>query len=90
MWDATIESAMRLNRGDIGGGCILAHCMGLGKTLQIITFVQTLLTNERCNGKINRVMVVCPVNTVFNWIREFKHWLKGSSLRPFDVVELIS
>ncbi|CAL4061368.1 unnamed protein product, partial [Meganyctiphanes norvegica] len=90
MWDATVESLGQLKKGEKGGGCILAHCMGLGKTLQIISYVHTLLTNKKINNHISRVMVCCPVNTVYNWVAEFKNWLKGGRMCPFDVVECVS
>jgi hypothetical protein len=34
MWDACFESLERAENTK-GSGCILAHCMGLGKTLQV-------------------------------------------------------
>lgn len=41
MFDACFESVKQIEKG-YGSGCILAHCMGLGKSLQVI-----LLTDWR-------------------------------------------
>lgn len=49
--------------------------MGLGKTLQTITLVHTVMSHFE--SKIRRVMVLCPVNTVKNWVDEFDKWLKN-------------
>ncbi|XP_047739112.1 transcriptional regulator ATRX isoform X2 [Hyalella azteca] len=88
MWEATCESLERCEK-EAGSGAILAHCMGLGKTLQVIVFLHTLLTCKALHKHMRRVLVLCPVNTVYNWVSEFKKWLKGKLL-PFDVIELIS
>ncbi|KAK3866319.1 hypothetical protein Pcinc_028141 [Petrolisthes cinctipes] len=62
--------------------------MGLGKTLQVISFCHTLLTNDKTNGHISRIMVCCPVNTIYNWVSEFNKWL--GDIMSFRVVELVS
>lgn len=36
IWDSCCESVKKANSSS-GSGCILAHCMGLGKTLQVET-----------------------------------------------------
>lgn len=36
MWDCCCESVRKIEKS-AGSGCILAHCMGLGKTLQVGT-----------------------------------------------------
>ncbi|CAN3368658.1 DNA repair and recombination protein Rdh54p [Diutina catenulata] len=57
---------------DAGRGCLLADEMGLGKTLQVITLVWTLLKQTR---EVSKIVVVCPVTLVSNWVAEFKKWL---------------
>lgn len=74
MWDACFESIEKINESQ-GSGCILGHCMGLGKTLQVVTLVHTLLTYTE-QTQVEKVLVICPVSTVLNWVNEFRIWLK--------------
>ena len=83
LWDACYESIEQIKSG-MEGGAILAHCMGLGKTLQTITLTHTLLDNKKVN--VNKVMVICPVNTVKNWHDEYEKWLTWE--HKIDVYEM--
>lgn len=56
-----------------GSGCILAHCMGLGKTFQLITLLHTVISYPQL--KTDKVLVICPKSTVMNWKDEIEHWL---------------
>lgn len=80
-------------------GCILAHNMGLGKSLQVIAITYTLyshpllITNQPTKGytlkaKISRILLVVPVNTITNWINEFKIWCDDLNLTPLACYNL--
>ena len=66
-------------------GCILAHSMGLGKTLQTVTFLHTLSTrqpppggairNTVVNVHHTRALLVVPANVLGSWGAEFSRWL---------------
>ena len=71
--------------GRVPGGAILAHCMGLGKTLQAIALIHCLMTNF--SQKVSRVLILCPVNTIKNWAEEFDKWLR-TFVFDFDVFEM--
>lgn len=50
--------------------------MGLGKTLQCITLLWTLLRQSpECKPTINKAIIVCPSSLVKNWYKEFGKWL---------------
>ncbi|XP_053180071.1 transcriptional regulator ATRX isoform X1 [Scomber japonicus] len=86
MWDCCCESVKKMEKST-GSGCILAHCMGLGKTLQVVTFLHTLLLCEKLD--FTRALVVCPLNTVLNWLNEFEKWQQGmKDDESLEVIEL--
>ncbi|XP_029029698.1 transcriptional regulator ATRX-like [Betta splendens] len=85
IWDSCCESVKKANTTP-GSGCILAHCMGLGKTLQVVAFLHTVLLSE--NLKFRTALVVCPLNTILNWVSEFKKWQKNTGEDKVKVTEL--
>ncbi|XP_075958784.1 transcriptional regulator ATRX-like isoform X2 [Anarhichas minor] len=85
IWDSCCESVKKANSSP-GTGCILAHCMGLGKTLQVVTFLHTVLLSK--NLKFRTALVVCPLNTILNWISEFKKWQSDMRQDQVKVTEL--
>uniref|UniRef100_A0A671YJK4 RAD54 like 2 n=1 Tax=Sparus aurata TaxID=8175 RepID=A0A671YJK4_SPAAU len=70
LYDNLIESLERYKTSS-GFGCILAHSMGLGKTLQVISFIEILMKNTEAHT----VLAIVPVNTLQNWLTEFNLWL---------------
>ncbi|KAB5522767.1 hypothetical protein PHYPO_G00163210 [Pangasianodon hypophthalmus] len=85
IWDSCCESIAKV-KSSPGSGCLLAHCMGLGKTLQVITLLHTVLTCELV--ELNTALVVCPLNTVLNWKAEFDKWQRGITKKKMEVMEL--
>ncbi|CAH0749771.1 unnamed protein product [Diatraea saccharalis] len=70
LFDNIIESVERFSTST-GFGCILAHSMGLGKTLQIVCFCDIFLRHTQSKT----VLCIMPINTLQNWVAEFNMWL---------------
>ncbi len=82
-----------------GNGALLADSMGLGKTLQTIALIWTLLkqnpivdasdyttsSNIITNPVIKKAMIVCPVSLITNWKREIQKWLGNDRIGIFIV-----
>ncbi|KAL1021367.1 hypothetical protein UPYG_G00012390 [Umbra pygmaea] len=77
LYDNLVESLEHFETSS-GFGCILAHSMGLGKTLQVISFIDVLLRHT----KANTVLAIVPVNTLQNWLAEFNIWLPPADALP--------
>uniref|UniRef100_S4R9C0 RAD54 like 2 n=1 Tax=Petromyzon marinus TaxID=7757 RepID=S4R9C0_PETMA len=76
LYDNLVESQERYSTTS-GFGCILAHSMGLGKTLQLISFIDVLFRHTDART----VLAIVPVNTLQNWLAEFNHWLPPAGHR---------
>ncbi|CAG2106633.1 unnamed protein product [Medioppia subpectinata] len=87
MYNCLIETVDQVE-GSEGSGAILAHSMGLGKTLQVITFLYTIMTHKDIKKHIKRSLVICPVNTIKNWANEFNIWLNDNDLDDLLVFEM--
>lgn len=57
LYDNLVESVERFN-SSTGFGCILAHSMGLGKTLQVISFIDVLFRHTQAHT----VLAIVPVS----------------------------
>ena len=66
-------------------GCLLAHTMGLGKTMQVITVLVTIAEaagspNESVRSQVpkalrqSHTLILCPPSLVENWYEEFLTW----------------
>ncbi|KAG6247405.1 hypothetical protein E4U23_003822 [Claviceps purpurea] len=79
MWNQIIQdSALRQ-------GCLLAHSMGLGKTMQVITLLVAIQEASRSSDpsttsqipsdlQQSKTLVLCPAGLVNNWIDELLLW----------------
>lgn len=60
------------NMSEHGFGGILADDMGLGKSLQVIAFLQSMAASNH-----KPTLIVCPASLVYNWGAEFDKFADG-------------
>jgi DNA repair and recombination protein RAD54 and RAD54-like protein len=78
MWKCLKGQEIETDSGsnNIYHGCILADGMGLGKTLQCITLIWTLLRQGRTSKpEINNALIIVPKGVVREWVNEFSKFL---------------
>lgn len=82
LYDNVVESITRFPTSS-GFGCILAHSMGLGKTIQVISLTDTFLRHTPATT----VLCIVPINTIQNWMSEFNMWLPPEGAVPQLLVD---
>lgn len=87
IWDIVFESVDLTNKTN-GTGCIIAHRMGTGKTLQIIALIHSILSCKEINTK--KILILCPSELIDNWMIEMAEWLKYINAdHVFEVLRFI-
>jgi SNF2 family DNA or RNA helicase len=87
MWNqVVVDSSVRQ-------GCLLAHTMGLGKTMQVITLLVVIAESSASpdesvrsqipeNLRESKTLILCPSSLVDNWLEELQMWAPGDVLGP--------
>ncbi|WYZ40384.1 hypothetical protein EsH8_IV_000725 [Colletotrichum jinshuiense] len=79
-------------------GCLLAHTMGLGKTMQVITLLVAIAEAAQSSDnsirsqipedlRDSKTLVLCPSLLVDNWMDEFLMWAPEGLLGQFFKLE---
>ncbi|KAK0428504.1 hypothetical protein QR680_010839 [Steinernema hermaphroditum] len=84
IYERLIGSLADVDR-NTGHGGILNHCMGMGKTFQVIAFITAICRNETLRKKFKRIAVFCPAGLISTWEKEFTLRCPAES-RPFQVL----
>jgi SNF2 family DNA or RNA helicase len=78
------------------GGCILAHNMGLGKSLSCVALLHALFHHPSLKSSgttrrlVHTVLLVVPVNTLANWENEFDKWTGSMRNARLEVCNLVN
>jgi len=92
MWNQVVLNS------SVRQGCLLAHTMGLGKTMQVITLLVVIAESanspdESIRSQIpedlreSKTLILCPPGLVDNWCDEIKMWAPNDILGPVRKVE---
>ncbi|KAI1004453.1 hypothetical protein K3495_g3760 [Podosphaera aphanis] len=79
-------------------GCLLAHTMGLGKTMQTITLLVAIAEASRSDDpfvssqipeslRASRTLILCPPSLVNNWMDELLVWVPDDILGELRKVD---
>lgn len=82
-------------------GCLLAHTMGLGKTMQVITFLVAVAEASKSPDpslrsqipedlRRRQTIILCPAGLVDNWMDELLKWAPPDILGPLRHLDAVA
>lgn len=85
---------------EVRQGCLLAHTMGLGKTMQVITFLVAIQEAAKSADpavvaqiprdlRESKTLVLCPAGLVDNWMDELLIWAPRGIFGPIRKIEAL-
>lgn len=89
MWDQILSDSKQ--------GCLLAHTMGLGKTMQVVTLLTAIQEAAKSEDpkvscqipddlKVSKTLILCPAGLLQNWVEELLVWAPDGVLEPINSV----
>ncbi|KAK4147039.1 SNF2 family N-terminal domain-containing protein [Dichotomopilus funicola] len=87
MWNQVVVDS------NIRQGCLLAHTMGLGKTMQVISLLVVIAESSASPDESvwsqipeslrdSKTLILCPASLVDNWEEEIRMWAPNEVLGP--------
>ncbi|KAG7290545.1 hypothetical protein NEMBOFW57_000548 [Staphylotrichum longicolle] len=87
MWNQVVAHS------SVRQGCLLAHTMGLGKTMQVITLLVVIAEASASKDpsvksqipeslRESKTLILCPASLVDNWYDEIRLWEPENTLGP--------
>lgn len=93
LWNKLIRKPLLYNNNDHAViGCILSQPSGLGKTVQVISFLHRVLTNGNLSD-INTALILCLNDNIDHWMAEFSKWVPKETCNDgggFNFISLIA
>lgn len=91
LWGSVVSGSGEVEGSKELDGCLLAHTMGLGKTMQAIALLVSIAESSASDNPLlaeqiperlrkSKTLVLCPPGLIDNWMDELLSWVRPDDL----------